>query len=41
VKGAVAFSSANVFRGKVTVTNNAPERRPIAPGTYADCSVPL
>jgi hypothetical protein len=38
VKGAVQFSSKNIFRGKVTVTNAASVAKPLLAGEYADGS---
>jgi UDP-N-acetylglucosamine pyrophosphorylase len=37
VRGPVLFSSANVFRGKVSITNTSSEPRALPPGEYHDC----
>lgn len=39
VKGSVQFNSNTVFRGKVAVTNTAPDPKPLPAGTYANTSV--
>jgi UDP-N-acetylglucosamine pyrophosphorylase len=41
VRGPVQFNSANVFRGKVTITNDSPIPQPLAAGKYQDCSIKL
>jgi UDP-N-acetylglucosamine pyrophosphorylase len=38
VSGPVAFSSRNVFRGNVTLTNKSADVRPLPGGTYQDCA---
>ena len=38
VRGPILFSSHNVIRGKVTLTNNAPVPHSLAAGEYRDCS---
>lgn len=41
VRGPVQFSSGNVFRGKVSITNTSGQPRPLPPGEYQDCSKEL
>jgi UDP-N-acetylglucosamine pyrophosphorylase len=39
VRGPVLFQSGNVFRGKVSITNDSSEARLLPAGEYCDCSV--
>ena len=41
VCGPVSFSSGNIFRGKVTITNDSSEPRPLPPGDYANSAIAL
>jgi UDP-N-acetylglucosamine pyrophosphorylase len=41
VQGAVRLSSANRFRGKVTIKNRSPEPRQLPAGEYVDCTYEL
>ncbi len=41
VIGPVLFSSENVFRGKVKITNEALDPRALPPGEYQDCAIAL
>jgi UDP-N-acetylglucosamine pyrophosphorylase len=41
VKGAVAFNAGNIFKGNVTVTNSATERKAVPAGAHTDCNVML
>lgn len=38
VRGPVLFSSGNVLRGRVSITNGSQQPRTLPPGDYADCS---
>jgi UDP-N-acetylglucosamine pyrophosphorylase len=41
VRGPVLFSSSNVFRGKVSVTNTSNDPRALPAAEYQDCSIEL
>jgi UDP-N-acetylglucosamine pyrophosphorylase len=41
VRGPVLFSKANLFLGKVTVSNPTTKPKPLGPGTYRDTSIEL
>jgi UDP-N-acetylglucosamine pyrophosphorylase len=41
VRGPVLFSSGNIFKGRVTITNDSPNARGLPPGEYCDRAVAM